>query len=165
MLNNRRIILVARILLFVLAFVIIIDLFFSQLSGSLSEYFEGHVPAFISMGIMVLLLFINPRYFSFRDEHEFLHIQSRSGLMPIGEVPAEVNFEFLKKNIRDYHIHGWGSHLKLHLKLSSEYRGKDEYCFVLSFMSKDQVKQLRNALKRATRESSKENRQRLVSVG
>lgn len=165
MLNNRIIVLIARVLLVVLISVIITDLFFSSLSGSLSNYFDGHLPAIISTGIIVLMLILNLRYFSFSDDHEFIHIQSRSGLLPLGEAPAEVNFEFLKKNIADFRVEGWGSYQKLYLRLHSGYRGKDEYRFTMSFLSVDQAERVRNSLKRAIQKSSKEKQPQLASVG
>lgn len=165
MLNNRATVITARILLLMLIGVIITDLFFSSLSGSLSAYFEGHFPAIISTAIIVLMLILNLRYFSFSDDHEFIHIKSRLGLLPVGENPAEVNFEFLKKNIADFRFDGWGSYRRLYLKLHSAYRGSDQYRFNISFMSSDEVARMRNCLNRAIEKSAKEKHPQLATVG
>jgi hypothetical protein len=165
MLSNRIIVHLARILVLVLVSIILADLLFSSLSGSLSDYFEGHWPAIVSGTIIAVMIALNLRYFSFSDDHEFIHIQTRSGLLPIAEAPAEINFEFLKKNIADYHISGWGSYQKLYIKLSSEYRGKDEYHFAMSFISGDQAERIRTSLKRAIQKSSKQPHAQLASVG
>ena len=165
MLSNRIVILITRVLVLVLIGIILVDLFFSSLSGSLSNYFEGHLPAMLSGVLILFLAALKPRYFSFRDDHEFIHIQSRSALLPFVEGPADVNFELLKKNIRSFEFKGWGSYQKMHIMLHNTYRGENEYIFSMSFISADQIESMRKSLNRAITHTQNQKRPSLASVG
>lgn len=149
MLNNKNIIAAFRVLSLFLIGVILIDLFFSQLSGSLSSYFDAHIPALASGGVLLLLLLMNPRYFSLNDDHEFIQIRSTSALWPFAENPAEVNFDIPKKNIGEFHITHRGLRSLITLELSTAYRGQSQYSFDISYLSGKKIAHLRRLVKQA----------------
>ena len=165
MLSNRVVVQILRILLYLLLAVIVIDLFFSSISGSLSNYFEGHLPAMISGGLILFIFLLKPRFFSFNDDHEFLHIKSSPGLSPFGQNPAEINFEFQKRNIKEYQITGWGIFRKLYIHLYSDYRGTSQYEFRLSFTSSKELDQIRDSFSKAMSRSAQKKSARFISVG
>lgn len=144
---------------------ILLDLIFSQLSGSLREVSYGHLPAILSGVILFLLLLLNPRYFSFSDDHEFIHIQSHSALWPVFEDRAAINFNIPKSYIKNYRIAGRGFRPNLTLELSIPYRGESQYCFKMSFMTTSQLNLIHNSLKRVLKSIPKNRRSDLANAG
>lgn len=148
----------------ILVLVILIDLFFSSLSGTLGNYFEGHWPAIASSIGLMLLAMANFRFFSLKDDHEFIHIRSGSALLPFGQSPAAINFEFLKKNISHFSVIEKGPSKKLHLQLSADYRGSSDYSFSLSFFTASDIERLNQLLAKSVRKPVKSGASPLVNV-
>ena len=129
--------------------IILIELIFSGLSGSLSDYFDGHLPAIISGALILAILLSNPRFFSFEDDHEFLHIKSSSGLSPMAGNPADVNFEFQKSNVKSFQVSGRSIFKRLEISLKSPYRGNSEYQFRMSFITSGEIEEITSSLTKA----------------
>lgn len=146
MLSNQKAIIIGRTLMVVLLSVILSDLIFSQLSGSLSDIFNGHQPAIISSILLMLLIVLNPRYFSFSDDHEFIQIQSHSGFWAMFQNRASINFDLPKNYIAGYTITGWGKSRRLNLQLRTSYREKSEYHFDIAFLTSSQIKSIHQSL-------------------
>ncbi len=164
MLNNRNAILIFRALMISLLCIIVLDLLFSQLSGSIKDFAAGHRPAVISGITALLLTVLNPRYFSFVDDHELIHIQSSSGLWSIFEHASEVNYTLPKSYIKDYEVTGKGLKRKLTLALITPYRGSYQYSFKMALLNSKQVAQIESALDKILKSTSKHQKSDLANV-
>ena len=123
----------------ILVLIILIDIFFSSLSGTLGNYFDEHWPAIINgMGL---------------------------ALIPFRQSPADINFEFLKKNISGFSIVEKRPAKKLRIELSMAYRGNSSYEFSLSFFSRSDLEHLKQVLAKTTRKRAKSDTSPLVNVG
>lgn len=100
--NNRKYFVFWRVLLVFLIMILLVDLLLSQVNGSISQYFNNHIPALVS-GIGILLLAsVRINYFSYEDEYEIIHINSKSLVFGSFESPAQTRYEFPKRIIYDF---------------------------------------------------------------
>ena len=165
MLNNRKVVLAARAMMLLLLFTISIDLIFSGLSGSLSDLFYGHYPAIVSGVILFIIAILNPRFFSFSDDHEMIHIRSRSAFWTVFENQAEIYNDIPKAYISAYELIRGGMHPKLVIILNTAYRGEMEYSFSMSFFRKVQFEQIEASLDKVINRNNLKTSPDLANVG
>lgn len=94
----------------ILALGILIDLLVSGVDGTITEYFQSHMPSIGSLGVVVLLFLLGKPYFERDSDGEVLIFKSRyfwgekifPGLTKTAEVP--------KRKLIDYKIRGFFRH-------------------------------------------------------
>lgn len=144
--NNKGIFLFFRILLVVLVIVVLSDLFFSQLPGSISNYFEGHLPAIISGTIILFLAFVRINYFSYEDEYEIIHIRSKSLIFGRFEGIAQTRYEFPKRTVEKVELRKILFQKQLIIHLKTQQGEKKVRKFDLSFVPLTKLKYVYNSL-------------------
>lgn len=112
--TNKSYFLLWRAFLLLLVIVFVADLVFSQFSGRVSYYFDGHLPAIVSGALILILAGIRVNFFSYEDEYEIIHIRSKSLVFGSFESPAQTRYEFPKRIIYDFDY----SHSFFHKKLT-----------------------------------------------
>jgi len=123
-----------RGILILLIMTIVIDILLSQVPGSLSNYFEDHIPALVAGGLILILAGIRVNYFSYEDEYEIIHIKSKSLLFASFESPAQTRYEFPKRIIYDFKFERSFFHRKLVIYLITANGVKRVRKFNLTFV-------------------------------
>ncbi len=100
--NNKSYFLLWRVLLVLLILIVIADLVLSHVNGSISQYFNHHIPAIVAGSLILLLASIRINYFSYEDEYEIIHIRSKSLIFGSFESAAQTRYEFPKRIIYDF---------------------------------------------------------------
>ena len=115
--SNKKVFIFFRWLAAIFAALVLIDLIFSVLPGSLADISKGHIMAFTG-GIGLGILFILPvNYFHYDDSYEILHLRSKS-LWSLG-TDLHKRFDFPKRKVTDYQIKGGGPFKSLWLTLDN----------------------------------------------
>ncbi len=132
--SNKKLFLIFRIVLAVLLLIIVLDLSLSTLPGSISSYFENHIPAMVAGAIIVFLAFVRVNYFKYEDEYEIVHITAKSLLFGRFESMANTRYEFPKRLITDFKYKDGLFQKKLVIYLESQNGAKRIRKFDLSFV-------------------------------
>ena len=112
----------------------IADLLLSQIPGTLSTYFEDHIPA-ITSGCIILLLFgIRVNYFSYEDEYEIIHIRSQSLIFGRFESMSQTRYEFPKRTVEHVEVRKLLFQRQLIIHLRTQQGEKKIRKFDLSFV-------------------------------
>ncbi len=123
-----------------------IDIILSFLPGSLSELFAQHELAIFSLALLVLLAITRWTFFSYEDEYEIIHIDTRSLIFGPFESQKHKHYEFAKNILIDYKVDkGFLKH-KLTLTLKSYQGEKKSRNFDLYFLNKSKQDYIINSL-------------------
>ncbi len=132
--NNKSYFLLWRVLLALLIIILLTDLILSQVNGSISQYFDNHIPAIIAGSLILLLASIRINYFSYEDEYEIIHIRSKSLIFGSFESAAQTRYEFPKRIIYDFHFRENFLRKQLTIHLITQQGVKKVRKFNLSFV-------------------------------
>lgn len=144
--NNQLYFLMWRGILILLLLVIVADFLLSMVPGSLSNYFEDHIPAMVAGGCILILAGIRVNYFSYEDEYEIIHIESKSLLFASFESPAQTRYEFPKRIIYDFKYEKSLFHKKLVIYLITASGVKRVRKFNLTFVPVKKLNYVLNSL-------------------
>lgn len=114
---------------------IIIDLALSFLKGSWSNLFPNHELAFISLLLLLILGLMRFSFFSYEDEYEIIHIDTRSLVFGFLESQKHKHYEFAKNILSDYQIEKGLLKHRLILTVNSSNGDKKLRRFDLYFLS------------------------------
>lgn len=154
--NNKTYFLRWRILLSILILVVIADFSLSQLSGSIGDYFEDHIPAMVSGILILIMASIRVNYFSYEDEYEIVHIRSKSLIFGSFETPAQTRYEFPKRIIYDFDYDQNFFRKRLTIFVATQQGIKKIRKFNLTFMPSRKLKSLISSLEKI-RERNKQD--------
>ncbi len=132
--NNKSYFVLWRILLVFLIIVVLADFVLSQVNGSISQYFNNHIPALVAGSIILLLASIRINYFSYEDEYEIIHIRSKSLIFGSFESAAQTRYEFPKRIIYDFDFKQNLLRKQLTIHLITQHGVKKVRKFNLSFV-------------------------------
>lgn len=130
-----------------LSILFIFDILLSLLPGSLSQLFPNHELAIISFSLILILALTRWSFFSFEDEYEIIHIDTRSLIFGPFESPKHKHYEFAKNILIDYKIERGFLKCKLKLTLQSYNGEKKSRNFDLFFLEKSKQAYIENSLK------------------
>ncbi len=146
--SNKKLFFFFRIILGLLLLVIVVDISLSQLPGSLSKYFENHIPAIISGCIIFLLAFVRVNYFRYEDEYEIVHITDKSLLFSKFSSPANTRYEFPKRLITNFEFKKGVFQKRLVIHLETAEGAKRIRKFDLNFVPKHKLRYVLNSLEK-----------------
>lgn len=153
--SNKTYFLRWRILLSFLILVVLADFALSQLSGSIGDYFDEHIPAAVSGLLILILASIRVNYFSYEDEYEIVHIHSKSLIFGSFETPAQTRYEFPKRIIYDFDYKKNFLRKRLTIYVSTQQGIKKIRKFNLTFMPMKKLRSVLHSLEKI-RERNKE---------
>ncbi len=145
---NKKLFLFFRIVLIFLLLVIVADVLLSNVHGSLSYYFENHIPAFVAGAMIIGLAFVRVNYFRYEDEYEIIHITAKSLLFGKFSSPANTRYEFPKRMITNFEYKEGLLQKKLTIHLKTENGKKYIRKFDLSFVPMRKLNYVLNSLKK-----------------
>ena len=132
----------------ILLFLILVDLGLSLLQGSLSDLFPNHELALTALGLILIFAFLRFSFFSYEDEYEIIHIDTRSLVFGFLESQKHKHYEFAKNILADYSIgKGLFKH-QLTLTVTSSTGDKKLRRFDLYFLSADKKEYVEKSLKK-----------------
>lgn len=155
--SNKNYFLLWRILLVVLIVVLLADIFLSQLNGSISQYFENHIPAIVSGSLILILAGIRINYFSYEDEYEIIHIHSKSLIFGSFD-STQSRYEFPKRIIYDFEYKQDLFRKRLTIYLITQQGVRRVRKFNLSFVPMTKLKYVLNSLE-AIRNKNQESQE------
>lgn len=120
------------ILLALMAF----DIALSLLPGSLSDLFPNHELAIVAGIIILILSLLRFSFFSYEDEYEIIHIDTKSLVFAFLESPRHKHYEFAKIILADYQVEKGLFKYKLTLTVNSSTGDKKLRHFDLYFLNK-----------------------------
>lgn len=127
---------------------ILFDLALSLIQGSLSDLFPNHELALVSLGLLLLLVIGRFSFFSYEDEYEIIHIDTRSLVFGFLESKKHKHYEFAKIILVDYSIQkGFLKH-ELTLTVNSSSGDKKLRRFDLYFLNAEKKAYVENSLKK-----------------
>lgn len=144
--SNKAYFLMWRILLLILILVLVSDIIFSQINGSISDYFVNHTPGILAAVGILLLASIRINYFSYEDEYEIIHIHSKSLIFGSFKAPAQTRYEFPKRIIYDYEFSKGLFSKKLTISLATQHGVQRIRKFNLTFVPMQKLKYVVNSL-------------------
>ena len=144
--SNRAYFILWRILLFILIGVLVTDIVFSQINGSLSYYFQNHTPGIIALIGIIVMASIRINYFSYEDEYEIIHIHSKSLIFGSFKAPAQTRYEFPKRIICDYEFKKSIFTKRLTISLVTQHGIKRVRKFNLTFVPMQKLNYVVNSL-------------------
>ncbi len=134
---------------------IFLDFGLSMLAGSLSSIFEHHELALFSAVAILLLAVLRFSFFSYEDEYEIIHIDTRSLVFGFLESPRHRHYEFAKIILADYKIDKGLLKYRLTLTVNSSSGDKKLRHFDLYFLSKDKQEYVEKSLQQVLENNSK----------
>lgn len=133
----------------------IFDFGLSLIVGSLSDIFPNHELAASAAGALILMGLMRFSFFSYEDEYEIIHIDTRSLVFGFLESPKHKHYEFAKIILADYSIEkGFFKH-KLILTVNSSSGDKKLRRFDLYFLSKSKQEYVENSLRKVLEQNKK----------
>jgi len=133
----------------------IFDFGLSLIVGSLSDVFPNHELAISAVVALLILGFLRFSFFSFEDEYEIIHIDTRSLVFGFLESRKHKHYEFAKIILADYSIEkGFFKH-KLILTVNSSSGDKKLRRFDLYFLSKSKQDYVENSLRKVLEQNKK----------
>ena len=145
--SNKTLFTSMRWLAILLTVTFFIDITLSFLPGSLSQLFAQHELATFSLILLVILAITRWTFFSFEDEYEIIHIDTKSLILGPFESQKHKHYEFAKNILLDYKVEkGFLKH-KLTLTLQSYNGEKKSRNFDLLFLKKEKQDYIENSLK------------------
>jgi len=126
-----------------------------MLAGSLSSIFEHHELALFSAVAILLLAVLRFSFFSYEDEYEIIHIDTRSLVFGFLESPRHRHYEFAKIILADYKIDKGLLKYRLTLTVNSSSGDKKLRHFDLYFLSKDKQEYVEKSLQQVLENNSK----------
>lgn len=127
---------------------ILFDLSLSLIQGSLSNIFPNHELALVSAGIVILFAFVRFSFFSFEDEYEIIHIDTRSLVFGFLESKKHRHYEFAKIILADYSINQGFLKYELTLTVTSSSGDRKLRRFDLYFLNAEKRAYVENSLKK-----------------
>ena len=124
-----------------------VDILLSFLPGSLSQLFPQHELAIISFTSLALLAITRWTFFSYEDEYEIIHINTKSLIFGPFESQKHKHYEFAKNILIDYKIEKGFLKYKLTLTLQSYKGEKKSRNFDLLFLNKTKQEYIKDSLK------------------
>lgn len=144
--SNKRFFITMRYVLLMLVFGIAFDLALSLLPGSLSNLFPNHELALISAGLILILALFRFSFFSYEDEYEIIHIDTKSLVFAWFESPRHKHYEFAKIILANYEIEKGPFKYKLKLTVTSSTGDKKLRHFDLFFLNQKKRKYVEDSL-------------------
>lgn len=127
---------------------ILFDLGLSLIQGSLSDLFPNHELALASLGLILLFVFLRFSFFSYEDEYEIIHIDTRSLVFGFLESNKHRHYEFAKIILSDYSIQKGFMKYELTLTVNSSSGDKKLRRFDLFFLNDEKRAYVENSLKK-----------------
>lgn len=134
---------------------ILLDFGLSLLAGSLSDIFPNHELAFGALAVLLILGILRFSFFSFEDEYEIIHIDTRSLVFGFLESPKHKHYEFAKNILADYHIDEGFLKYKLTLTVNSSAGDKKLRHFDLYFINDKSRSYVINSLEKVLEHNRK----------
>jgi hypothetical protein len=131
-----------------LAITFVFDISLSLIPGSLSGLFPGHELATFSFLLIVTLAITRWSYFSYEDEYEIIHIDTRSLILGPIESKKHKHYEFAKNILVDYSIERGFLKARLTLTVKSYQGEKKLRNFDLYFINKNKQDYVERSLKK-----------------
>ena len=151
--SNKGYFLFFRGLLIFLILVVLSDILLSQIPGSLSQFFENHIPAIISGCIIAVLIGIRVNYFSYEDEYEIIHIRSKSLIFGRFESMAQTRYEFPKRTVEHVEVKKILFQRQLIIHLRTQQGEKKIRKFDLSFVPLKKLNYVFSSLQNISRQN------------
>ncbi len=129
-----------------LSITFLLDIALSLIPGSISNLFPNHELAIFSFLLLALLAITRWSYFSYEDEYEIIHIDTRSLIFGPFESRKHKHYEFAKNILINYEIDRGFFKAKLTLTLKSYNGDKKLRHFDLYFLNKEKQKYIENSL-------------------
>ncbi len=145
--SNKSFFIAMRYVLLVLLAGIVFDIALSLLPGSLSDLFPNHELALTALVLIVLLGLFRFSFFSYEDEYEIIHIDTKSLVFGMFESPRHKHYEFAKIILADYSVEKGLFKYKLTLTVNSSTGDKKLRHFDLFFLNKKKRDYVENSLK------------------
>ena len=130
-----------------LSLALVFDLSLSLIPGSISGLFPQHELAIISFILLALLALTRWSYFSYEDEYEIIHVDTKSLIFGPFESQKHKHYEFAKNILISYEIERGFLKAKLTLTLKSHNGDKKLRHFDLYFLNKEKQAYIENSLK------------------
>ena len=127
---------------------ILFDLALSLIQGSLSDLFPNHELALGSLALLLLLVIWRFSFFSYEDEYEIIHIDTRSLVFGFLESKKHKHYEFAKIILADYSIQRGFLKYELTLTVTSSSGDKKLRRFDLYFLNAEKKAYVENSLKK-----------------
>lgn len=127
---------------------IILDLALSLIPGSLADTFPNHELALGSLGIILVFALLRFSFFSYEDEYEIIHIDTRSLVFGLFESTKHRHYKFAKIILADYDIHKGFFKYELTLTVNSSSGEKKLRRFDLYFLNDEKKAYVENSLKK-----------------
>lgn len=144
--SNKDFFLAMKWVVRLLLLAIVVDFGLSLLAGSLSDIFPNHELAFGSMLVLLILGILRFSFFSYEDEYEIIHIDTRSLVFGFLESPKHKHYEFAKNILADYRVDQGFLKYKLTLTVNSSTGDKKLRHFELYFLKQEHRDYVINSL-------------------
>ena len=154
--SNKGFFLIMRWVLLILLGLTAFDFALSLLPGSLSDVFAHHELAIISGALIIILAFLRFSFFSFEDEYEIIHIDTKSLVFAFLESPRHKHYEFAKIILADYEIRKGLFKHELVLTVNSSTGDKKLRHFDLFFLSQNKRDYVENSLQKVLANNKKQ---------
>lgn len=126
---------------------LLLDILLSYIPGSLSNLFPNHELAIICVSAIALLAATRWSFFSFEDEYEIIHIDTRSLIFGPFESQKHKHYEFAKNILVDYSIERGFLKAKLMLTVKSYNGEKKLRHFDIFFLKPEKQDYIEKSLK------------------
>ncbi|MCR9154324.1 MAG: hypothetical protein NXI09_09460 [Bacteroidetes bacterium] len=127
---------------------IFVDLSLSLIQGSLSDLFPNHELAIAAIAGLLILTLLRFSFFSYEDEYEIIHIDTRSLVFGFLESQKHRHYEFAKLIHADFQIEKGFLKYKLTLTVNSSTGDKKLRRFDLYFLNAEKRSYVENSLKK-----------------
>lgn len=135
-------------LVWLLLLCILVDLGLSLIQGSLSDLFPNHELALAAIVGLLILTVLRFSFFSYEDEYEIIHIDTRSLVFGFLESQKHRHYEFAKLILADFQIEKGFLKYKLTLTVTSSTGDKKLRRFDLYFLNDEKKSYVEKSLKK-----------------
>lgn len=134
--SNRTFFLFWRVILVLLLVLLVIDLTFALIPGSMSDLFTKHYLTYASGLAIVLLAVLRFSYISYEDEYEIIHLNTQSLVFGPFETHKHKHYEFPKNILVNWELRSGFLKRELVLTVASSSGHEKTRRFDLLFLGK-----------------------------
>jgi hypothetical protein len=126
----------------------LLDISLSFIPGSISGIFPSHELAISSFSLIIILAITRWSFFSYEDEYEIIHIDTRSLILGPIESRKHKHYEFAKNILIDYSLQRGFLKARLTLTVKSYQGDKKLRNFDIFFLNKEKQDYIEDSLKK-----------------